>query len=349
MDKIRVVHYLNQFFAGIGGEERAGAPIEVRTGPVGPGLVLQKALAPDAEVVATAICGDATFAEKADAVASELVHRIAPLHPRVVVAGPAFTAGRYGVACVELCRAVERELGIPGVTAMAPENPGVDLAEGKVLIVPTAATAAGMAPAVETLARLARKLARGEALGPAAHEGYLPRGVKHNRFAEEIGAERAARMLLARLRGEPFQTEIPLPQVEQVPPAPPARSLCEARVAIVTEGGIVPRGNPDRIESRRASRWAKVSIAGLTDLTPDAFECVHGGFDGQYANADPDRVVPLDALRLIERDGRIGRLHDYYYVSVGNAAPLTNARAFGRGIAEDLLKAGVQAVILTAT
>ncbi len=34
---IRVVHYVNQFFGGIGGEERARTPLEVREGPLGPG------------------------------------------------------------------------------------------------------------------------------------------------------------------------------------------------------------------------------------------------------------------------------------------------------------------------
>ena len=34
---MRVVHYLNQFFGGIGGEEKAGVPLEARPGAVGPG------------------------------------------------------------------------------------------------------------------------------------------------------------------------------------------------------------------------------------------------------------------------------------------------------------------------
>ena len=34
----RVVHYINQFFGGIGGEEKADHKPEVREGVVGPGM-----------------------------------------------------------------------------------------------------------------------------------------------------------------------------------------------------------------------------------------------------------------------------------------------------------------------
>ena len=44
MDKIRVVHYINQFFANIGGEEKADMEPEVREGIVGPGLALKAGL-----------------------------------------------------------------------------------------------------------------------------------------------------------------------------------------------------------------------------------------------------------------------------------------------------------------
>ena len=52
MDKIKVVHYINNFFAGIGGEEKADVPPEIRPGTVGPGLALQAALGDQFEVVA---------------------------------------------------------------------------------------------------------------------------------------------------------------------------------------------------------------------------------------------------------------------------------------------------------
>ncbi len=43
------------------------------------------------------------------------------------IAGPAFNAGRYGVACGTIAKEVEEKLNIKVLTAMYEENPGVDL------------------------------------------------------------------------------------------------------------------------------------------------------------------------------------------------------------------------------
>ena len=53
MTSIRAVHYLNQFFAGLGGEEQAGVEPACFDGARGPGLLLQR-LAPEIEIVSTA-------------------------------------------------------------------------------------------------------------------------------------------------------------------------------------------------------------------------------------------------------------------------------------------------------
>ena len=44
MSALRVVHFVNQFFGGIGGEQAANVALEVREGPVGPGRLLQELL-----------------------------------------------------------------------------------------------------------------------------------------------------------------------------------------------------------------------------------------------------------------------------------------------------------------
>ena len=59
----RVVHYINQFFAQIGGEEMAHVPPELREGFVGPGMALSQAWKGEAEIVSTIVCGDSYFAE----------------------------------------------------------------------------------------------------------------------------------------------------------------------------------------------------------------------------------------------------------------------------------------------
>ena len=61
---LRIVHYVNQFFAGIGGEDQAHLGVSIREGPVGPGRALQQTLGDAAEVVATLVCGDNFMSER---------------------------------------------------------------------------------------------------------------------------------------------------------------------------------------------------------------------------------------------------------------------------------------------
>ena len=111
----------------------------------------------------------------------------------------------------------------------------------------------------------------------------------------------------------------------------------------------MPAGNPDRLESARASRWLRYSVAGSSALEPGAWECIHGGFSVTWANADPNRIVPLDVAVELAAEGRIGRLHTEYLVTVGNGTSVAAARRFGVEWTAELRKAGVQAAILTAT
>jgi len=347
--KYRVVHYLNQFFAQIGGEEKANIPPLVKVGTVGPGVPLQQALGKEGEIVATVVCGDSYFAENIEAAVEKVVESVSLYKPDVFVAGPAFTAGRYGIACGASCAAVGKKLGIPVVTAMYRENPALDLYRKEVYIIPTADSVRGMKEAIPKMASFVQKLGLKQRIGLPQEDGYFPRGIRVNQFVSRTGAERAVDMLLAKLKGKPFQTEYPMPTFEYVSASPAVGNLRSSTIALVTSGGIVPLGNPDRIEAASASKFAEYNIAGVDDLTPDAYQTCHGGYDPVYANQDPNRVLPLDAMRALEKDGTIGKLYDRYYVTVGNATSVANAQKFGKVIAEKLKAAGVDGVILTST
>ena len=110
--KIRVVHYLNQFFAQIGGEEKGDVGPADQSRSDRPGRALQQALGEDAEVVATIYCGDNYFAEHQEQVIDELLQRTAEFTADLFIAGPAFESGRYGVACGAICQAAQQKLGI---------------------------------------------------------------------------------------------------------------------------------------------------------------------------------------------------------------------------------------------
>jgi glycine reductase len=134
-----------------------------------------------------------------------------------------------------------------------------------------------------------------------------------------------------------------------VAPAAPVDKAVAAAVALVTEGAVVPLGNPDRLESARATRWLRYPIEGLDALACGTWESVAGGFATTLANADPNRLLPLDAARELEREGAIGHLYGELFSTVGNGTPVATAKRFGVEWAAELRKAGVQAAILTAT
>ena len=349
MTKLRVVHYVNQFFAGVGGEERAGERPQVRTGPVGPGQALQKALGDVAEVVATVWCGDDYFNERENDAVAALVDLIRPHTPDLLVAGPAFNSGRYGLACGRLCTSVAETLGIAVVTGMHPDNPGVEVHRQKVHIVASGRSPVSMADTMRRMAALGQKLARKERIGSPSEEGYIARGLRFTELVPERAATRAVDMLLRSVRGAEWETEWPLPVYDRVPPPPPVKDVRRATLALVTSGGIVPKGNPDRIESSYATKWLKYSLVGVKELTPEGWQSIHGGYDTSRANEDPNRVLPIDVLRELEHEGAIGRLLEEYWVFVGSGASTTNARRFATEMARDIVANSVEGVIFTAT
>jgi betaine reductase len=347
--KLRVVHYLNQFFGQIGGEEKADTAPLKKDGTVGPGLLFQQLLGQEAEIVGTVICGDNHFNENLETAKVAVLELIKGYSPDLLLAGPAFNAGRYGTACGAVCEEVAEHLAIPAVTGMFPENPGVELYKKSVYIIETKPSSMGMKDAAHQMVGLALKLAKGESLGSPAEEGYIPRGLRKNYFAKERGATRAVEMLLSKMKRDPFVTEYPMPVFDRVSPSPPIEDLSQITLALITSGGIVPKGNPDHLESSSASKYGKYDIHTVQTLSPETYETTHGGYDPTYANQDPHRVLPLDVIRDLEREGMIRDLYPYYYATVGNGTSVANAKKFAQDIAKDLLKDGVQAVIISST
>jgi glycine reductase len=345
---ITVVHYINQFFAGIGGEDRADAPPTHRPGPVGPGVALAKQLGERARIVGTIICGDNHFVERQEDAIAALLELADGYAPDVLVAGPAFGSGRYGSACAALSLAWQRR-GRPAVTAMHQENPGVDLARSEVYVVRTGSSAASMNDALARLAAFIVKLGSGQEIGAADDEGYVPRGFRKNIRLGRGAGERAVDMLLAKLAARPYRTELAIAPFASVAPAAPVPDLGCALVALVTESGLVLAGNPDRLETWNASKWLKYPIAGCDRLEPGRYEIYHGGYETAGSNADPNRAVPLDAARMLEREGTIGRVYDAYYVTTGNMGSLKTMTRMGAEIAQDMKAHGIEAAILTAT
>ena len=341
---MRVVHYINQFFAGVGGEESASAPAERRAGAAGPGRRLDTLLGDEHTVVATVFCGDDRAASEPVAI-DEIMELIQSAGAEMVLAGPAFSSGRYGIACARVAAAAQAA-GLYALAAMAADNPGVAEA-GAAPIVESGETARTMGPSLDRFAAAAKRLAAGEVA--ASIDGVIHSTRRVNRLDARTAAERAVDLALARFDGEKAATEIPQPDFGSVHPAPPIEDPREALIALVSEGALVPMGNPDRLESARAHKWLRYSLEGLDRLAPGEYQSVHGGFSTVAANADPNRILPLDAAREMEHEGRIGELYGEYLVTAGNGTSVADAQRFGVEWASELRRAGVRAAILTST
>src|SRR3972149_7627581 len=198
---MRIVHYVNQFFGGLGGEEQAGTPLEGGGGAVGPDKLCEQLFGGDAKDVTTLVCGDNYAVEKQDAMVADALEKVRQAKADLFVAGPCFQAGRYGMAAGALCSTVQSKLAIPVITGMADENPGADLYRAFLYIVDSGANAARLREVLMTMANLARKIMSKAPIGSPKDEGYLTRGLIRDQFVEKTAGERLGGMGLAEGKG----------------------------------------------------------------------------------------------------------------------------------------------------
>ena len=349
MEKKKVLFYLNQFFGGIGGEDKADFAPEYRKGElIGPVTGIVPGVGEDLiEPLGTILCGDNFFGEHEEEAKAFIQKVIDEEQPDIFVAGPAFNAGRYGFACAGACK-VAHDAGLLCVSGMYEENPGLEHCQSFTWVAPTADSAAKMRKAIPAMAHLVQKVAKGEELTPE-EDNYFPKGIRQCILVEELGADRAIAMLLKRLNDEEFTTELPMQVYDEVDPAPAVKDMAHATIAIVSSGGVVPQGNPDRLQSASAQQWNSYDISDKDDLPAGDYYTVHGGYDPMYVNDMPTRAVPLDIMRELEHEGKIGKVYDKYYITTGTGTAVANAKRFGEEIGAELKEAGVDGVILTST
>lgn len=346
----KAILYLNQFFGQIGGEDKADYEPEIREGQVGAAVMLNGALE-GAEVTHTVICGDNFMGSNTDEAIERILEFLKNKEFDIFLAGPAFQAGRYGVACGTIAKAVKDKFGIPVITSMHEENPGVLMFKKDMYIMQGGNNAGRMRKDMGAMAKLANKMIAGASIGPADEEGFFSRGKRHQYWPEGLkpASERVVEMLLKKISGEPFVTELPIPKSDRVEIASPIKDLSKSTIALVTTGGIVPVDNPDRIQSASATRWGMYNIDGIERLEGGVYKTIHAGFDPAAADADPNVIVPLDALRAYEKEGKIAKVHEYFYTTVGTGTTEAEASRMAKEIVVKLKEAGVDGVIMTST
>ncbi len=353
MPKVRVMHYINQYFAGIGSEEKADVPMSAKEGSIGPGIRLQELLGDTANIVVTAYCGDNYFPQHTDEALASVLKIARDNEVELVAAGPAFASGRYGHACIEVCHALNSSLGLPCVTTLHPENPGVEgymmYKDRNVFAFPTSAVVSGMSDALKDMAGSLSRLAAGAAMGTPAEEGYIPRGFRLDETASQSGAVRAVSMLLNKLANRPFNTEIPVEHLKPILVPPRITNLKDVNLGIVTTSGVIASGNPDGFRGYQNIKWAKYSIDGLSSMLDADWDVIHGGYNTEFMKRNPNFSVPLDVLRDMEEEGIFAKLHPYFYVTPGARGLLSVMHCLGTEIILDMKAKGVDAVLLVAT
>lgn len=345
----KAIHYINQFFAGIGGEDKADYAPEIVEGTVGPAMAINEIL--NAQITHTVICGDNFMGSREKEAVEAILGFLEDKEFDMFIAGPAFQAGRYGFACGTICKAVKEKYNVPVLTSMHIENPGVQMFKKDMPIFVGGKSAAKLRGDVKVMAAYANKMLGNEETLSAEEEGYFPRGIRHQvwRADEKTAAQRGVEMLIKKLNNEAFQTELIIPEKDMVPVATPIEELSKAKIAILNTGGIVPVDNPDRIQSASATRWGRYSIEGMETLKSGEFKTIHAGFDPAAADADPNVIVPLDALRALEKENKFGQLHPYFYTTVGTGTTQAEASRMAKEILEKLQEDKVDGVIMVST
>lgn len=346
----KVILYINQFFGGIGGEDQADFQPKIMDGPAGPGTAIQAALK-GAEITHTIVCGDNFMNSNKEEALERIKGFLQGKSFDLFLAGPAFQSGRYGMSCGEMCKFVSENYGVPTITSMNEESPGVDAYRENpdIYIMKGHKSVAKLRQDAAKIAELANKIIAGEEVLWADAEGYFGHGIRKEAFVGRTSSDRVVDMMLAKISGAPYETEYKIEIHDAVEPAKAIGDLEKANIAIITTGGLVPVGNPDRMPSGTASIWKRYAIDKLDAFRAGEFFSVHGGYSTNNVNKDPEVLVPLSTIKALCTEGTFGSLHPFYYTTTGNLTALKEARRMGREISQTLKDEKVDGVIFVST
>ncbi len=346
----KAIVYLNQFFGQVGGEDVADYQPEIKEGAIGAAMAYNQNL-DGVEVTHTLICGDNYMGSNKDQAVATLLGFLEGKEFDFFFAGPAFQAGRYGVACGEIAKAVHEKFNVPVFSSMHCENPGVEMFKADFIIFRGGKSGAAMRKDVKAICNYVNKMVKGEELGDAEENGYYPRGIRHQVWLDPAvnATDRVVDMLLKKIKGEEFVTELPIPKVDNVAVASPIKDLSQAKIAVLNTGGIVPVDNPDKIQSASATRWGRYDMTGMDRLEGGVFKTIHAGFDPAAADANPNVILPLDVLREFQQEGKFKELHKYFYSTVGTGTTQGEAARMAKEMIVKLQEDGVDGAIMIST
>ncbi len=342
---VKVVHYLNQFFAGLGGEEAAGIAAGSPRGSGRPRAGARARRRRHARVRRRLLRRARGRGARRSCCAGSTRSS-----PDVLVCGP--------VVRLRPLRLRLRDARARGSTPRHPRRlrdgsgePGCRRGRGRRLHRPDERERGrACARRCRGWPRSPRRLAAGEELGPPDEEGYLPRGLRRNERARARRRGCAAiDLLLAKLGGE-TRTEVEASFDHVAAASAGSRSVAGLRSLSSPRPAACHRGIPTACRRSAPPPGSATRSATEATLAAGRYESVHGGFDVTAANADPNRLVPLDVVRDARargphRPAPRHLLHDHRERHARRRPPTK----FGQEIADELKEAGVEAVVLSGT
>ncbi len=145
--------------------------------------------------------------------------------------------------------------------------------------------------------------------------------------------------------GEAFRT-YPWPRYTSSPWTPLAKPLEEARIAVVSSGGLSLPGQT-LFDETVLEGDAGIRIVQASDLPLWGWQVRHGHYDPTAAQADYNVIMPIDVVKALAEDGVVGALAPRHVSFLGFQ---TNVGKFMQDtvppIAEMFRDDGVDAVLL---
>lgn len=174
---IRIVQFLNQVQAGLGGDEQMDIKPRSQNGAVGMGMLLKTiSMKNGGDIIGTVICGDNYFLQNKEKATKDILDMIKKFNADVVICGPALNYKRYGECCGHLTLSIQDKLNIPSFAAMAKDSTGTEIFRKEINIIETPNRGGiGLNSSLKKISSFAIKLAKGEAIGTYSKEGLFSR------------------------------------------------------------------------------------------------------------------------------------------------------------------------------
>ncbi len=213
----------------------------------------------------------------------------------------------------------------------------------------------GMPEVLRNMVRLAFRLISGEPerrlltrenLPKPEEYNYFSRNLLRNEYCEKSIAERSVEKLVAKLQGKPFESEVIPPTFERVTPPAPIKDLSKCEIALISDGGLVPKGNPDGLARRSNLKWGAYDVEALFR----EYEVTHAGYFNDHVLERPDRLVPVDVMKDMVKEGKIGKLHRTFFSTSGCTTVSKRCGEMGEEMGAEIKRRGtIAGAILTST